>query len=323
MSLVFLRNYRKFTRIYVFIAAVLMLIIVIGSIFIMRNRQTVVVSGSSVHSISIDGHERTYRIYRPESLPTGNVPLVVMLHGALGTGEQAETTYGWDAKAESGKFIVAYPDGANRSWAVSEKCCGPSARNGTNDVAFITQMVSNLSQEMPIDQDRIYATGISNGGMLAYRLACDTDIFAAIAPVAATMLGACPSPNPISVMHIHGALDETVPYGGGPGRRDNGGGGNNPADTNGPPIPELVDAWRRTAECEQPTIAIVGVVTTSTANCPDGRAVNLVTIADAGHQWPGSVQQNQARRFLKLDTPSTALDATDAIWQFFRAHPKS
>src|SRR5689334_15757055 len=80
-----------------------------------------VVAGTTTHTITVDGRRRTFRVYRPAKLPAGTpAPLVVMMHGALGTGAQAEAAYGWDAEADRGNFLVVYPDGLNRSWAVSD-----------------------------------------------------------------------------------------------------------------------------------------------------------------------------------------------------------
>ncbi|MGE5156050.1 MAG: alpha/beta hydrolase family esterase [Betaproteobacteria bacterium] len=274
--------------------------------------------GSSAQAIAVDGRQRTYRIYRPAGLAQP-APLVIMLHGALGSGAQAESSYGWDREADSGHFMVVYPDGYKRTWAVSDGCCGPAAAQHVDDVAFIRAVVARVSAQLPIDRARIYATGISNGGMLAYRLACATTIFAAIAPDSATMLNACPSPAPISVMHVHGTADRTIPYTGGPGRRNNGGTGAYPADTTGPPIPDLINRWRQVDGCAPPASSRHGAITTSVSDCPDGRAVVLVAIAGAGHQWPG--QPGPSGPFAsRLDPPYRGWDATAAVWQFFAAH---
>lgn len=278
--------------------------------------------GTSRQTLEVDGRERTFRLYRPAAVPlTEPVPLVVMLHGALGSGEQAEASYGWNAAADRGGFLVAYPDGLNRAWAVGPECCGAPARDGVDDTGFIIRLVEELTATLPVDPDRVYAAGISNGGMLAYRLACQTGLFAAIAPVAATLLDDCPSPEPLSVIHIHGAADRVVPYGGGPGRQLDIGRGRLPTKVDGPPVPELVERWRTVNRCDPPTRSTDGPVTTSQARCPDGRAVTLITVAGAGHQWPGGTPPGGGR-LLRLDPPSTALDATDTIWRFFQDHPR-
>jgi polyhydroxybutyrate depolymerase len=174
---------------------------------------------------------------------------------------------------------------------------------------------------LALDPSRIYVAGISNGGMLAYRLACDTAIFAAVVAVSTTMLGDCPAPEPISVLHIHGTADETVPYAGGPGRWDGAGREGVPATVDGPAVPDLARRWRQIDRCAAPQTSTEATVTTETASCPGGRAVTLITIAGAGHQWPGS-RQRAAGRLLGLDPPATELDATATGWQFFASHPR-
>jgi polyhydroxybutyrate depolymerase len=266
--------------------------------------------GSSSQTITVDGRARTFHVYRPAALPA-RTPLVVMLHGGFGSGTQAERSYGWDARADTGRFVVAYPDGLNRAWAVGGGCCGEPGSTGVDDVAFIVQVVSTLSRELPVDPARVYATGISNGGLLAYRLACDTKVFAAIGPDSATLLGTCPSPAPVSVVHIHGTADHNIPYGGGQG--------DGVAKIDGPAVPDVVAQWRTVDGCTAPVVSVAGPVSTSVATCPGGRSVELITIDGAGHQWPGSTR-TLAQRLAQTDPPSTALDATDTIWRFFAAH---
>jgi polyhydroxybutyrate depolymerase len=286
---------------------------------------TAVPAGSSAHTLEVNGQERGFRLYRPANLDlSAPVPLVVMLHGSLGTGSQAESSYGWNAEADQGHFVVAYPDGLNRSWAVSPDCCGPPARDDVDDVAFIKQLVDTVAGQLPVNRARVYATGISNGGMLTYRLACDTTIFAAIGPVAATQLGACPSPAPTSVIHIHGTEDQTVPYGGGPGKRANDGTGRNPAKIDGPATPTLLEQWRKIDGCAAPTTTTSGPISTAAATCREGRAVELVTVANAGHQWPGAAGPgSEVQRMLGLDPPAAAPNATATIWRFFNAHSRT
>jgi polyhydroxybutyrate depolymerase len=278
--------------------------------------------GSNAYSTTVGGMTRTYRVYRPKSLPGSGVPLVIVLHGAAGDGRQTETSYGWDGEADSGHFVVVYPDGYKRTWNASSACCGQAASQNIDDVGFIKQLVGTLSRQLPIDANRVYATGISNGGLLVYRLACETTLFAALGPDSTTMINSCPSPAPISIIHIHGTADTTIPYGGGPGKRDNDGTGNIPIKIDGPPIPTLIATWRTTDHCGQSMDTTSGVVTTSIATCPGSRTVELITINGAGHQWPGQPGPGPiASKLLSLDPPSNALNATDVMWKFFAAHP--
>jgi polyhydroxybutyrate depolymerase len=183
-----------------------------------------------------------------------------------------------------------------------------------DDVAYVEQVVADVGAALPVDPARTYATGISEGGMLSYRLACDTALFAAVGPDSATLLGPCPAPRPASVIHIHGTADTRIPYQGGEGK--------GVAHIDGPSVPSLNARWRGIDRCAAPAVTTAGTVTTSTATCPDGRAVELVTIAGAGHQWPGSAPRPLIQKLLGTDPPSTALNATQVIWQFFAAHPR-
>ena len=145
--------------------------------------------GQSTQTIDVGGVSRSFHLYRPPGLSDG-APLVVMLHGGFGTGAQAERSYHWDSEADAGHFLVAYPDGLMRAWNAGS-CCGEPQRTNADDVGFITAMVGAIGQEIPIDRARVYATGMSNGAMMALRLGCQTDTFAAIAPVAGTLETDC------------------------------------------------------------------------------------------------------------------------------------
>ncbi|HEX7834203.1 MAG TPA: PHB depolymerase family esterase [Pseudolysinimonas sp.] len=166
--------------------------------------------GTSLHTLTFDGEPRQYRVYVPRSLDDTVSSLVVMLHGGFGSGEQAELSYGWDRQAETSGLIVAYPEGIGRSWN-GGGCCGPAMKRDIDDVGFIEAMVAEIGSGLEVDPTRVFATGMSNGGIMAYRLACESDLFAAIAPVAATMLIECRPPGPVSVLHIHGGVDGSIP----------------------------------------------------------------------------------------------------------------
>ncbi|MCV7444878.1 polyhydroxybutyrate depolymerase [Mycobacterium paraense] len=250
------------------------------------------VTGTSLHHIQVGGLERSYRLYKPVGVPP-SAPLVVVMHGYSGSGRQVERDYHWDGLADSGKFLVAYPDGLGRAWNVDgETCCGRSGRDGVDDVGFIKAAVADVAKNLGVDPARVYATGMSNGAIMAFTLACTTGLFAAIGPVAGTQLNACRTPHPTSVMHIHGTTDRLVPYGGGPGF----------SVINGPSVPDVNAFWRNVDQCGTPAVTTSGPVTTSTAGCSQGRSVVLVTIAGGGHEWPPFASQ--------------------ALWQFFAAHSR-
>jgi len=250
------------------------------------------VDGASIHTIGVGNQDRVYRLHKPAGL-TRPASLVVVLHGGFGNAEQAERSYGWDQLADSDKFVVVYPDGVKRAWNVNGGgCCGRPAREHIDDIAFISAVVGDVAKHIGIDGARVYATGMSNGGIMAYTLACNTTLFAAVGPVAGTQLDPCRSPHPTSVMAVHGTADPNIPYGGGPGH--------GPAHIDGPAIPELNALWRNIDQCQPPTETTDGPVTTSAASCAQGRGVALVTVADGGHRWPDF--------------------ATAKLWQFFDGH---
>ncbi len=249
------------------------------------------VTGTSTHHINVGGRDRDYLLYKPAAVPT-SAPLVVVMHGYSGSARQAERAYKWDRLADSNMFVVAYPDGLGRAWNVDgENCCGRPGRQGVDDVAFISAAVADIGKNVGIDRSKVYATGMSNGGIMSYTLACTTDIFAAIGPVAGTQLNTCPTPHPTSVIHIHGTADRLVPYGGGQGF----------SVINGPAVPDVNAFWRNVDRCGAPTATTNGPSTTSTVGCADNRGVVLITVDGGGHEWPPF--------------------ATQTLWQFFAAHP--
>ncbi|MGK2882700.1 MAG: alpha/beta hydrolase family esterase [Mycobacterium sp.] len=248
-------------------------------------------TGTTVHTLSFGGVDRSFRVYVPAELDA-SAPLVVVLHGGFGSAQQAQRAYGWDQLADSAKLVVAYPDGLNRAWNSGGGCCGRSARDGVDDVGFISAVIDAIGAGIGVDQERVYATGISNGGMMSYALACNTDRFAAIGPDSATQLATCETPSPTSVLHIHGTADELIRYDGEPGT--------GVARIDGPPIPEVNSFWRTVDRCSEPVTTADGAVSTSNAACADGREVVLMTVDGGGHEWPSF--------------------ATGAIWDFFAAH---
>lgn len=265
-------------------------------------------------SIRTPAGERTYAVHRPQGAPAGPLPLVVVLHGALGSGEQAEKAYGWNALADAHGFLVAYPDGVRRTWNAGGGCCGPAWEQPSDDVGFLDALIADLVGGGRADPRRVYLAGISNGGAMAYRYACEGAApVAAIGVVSGAMSLACDRPRPVSVMAIHGLDDRTIPFAGGAGRRDRA------ASVSWPAMEASLAPFRTANGCGEPASASRDVVETTRWLCAEGREVMLLTIAGAGHQWPGSRPQRRlAARLLDLDPPSNALDATAALWDFFR-----
>ena len=175
---------------------------------------------STLHSISVNGSAiRSYILHVPPSYSSGTaMPLMISLHGHSWTAARFRDTTNLDQIADSKNFIVAYPDGEVNSWNAGN-CCNVT---GTNDVDFLSGLVDSISSKYTIDKSRIWALGHSNGGMMAYRSACElSEKFTAIA-VGGGIFAAfsCSPKKALSVIHIHGSADETLPITGtvwGPG----------------------------------------------------------------------------------------------------------
>ena len=137
--------------------------------------------GDSTQFISFDGLDRSYLLYKPSGLPPA-APLVVVLHG-FGAGPEFSVGRLAGIPADSEKFVVAYPAGIGASWNAGTACCGPASNQQIDDVGFIAQVVRDIGAKVPIDNRRVYVAGMSNGGMMAFTLACNSDVFAAIGAV--------------------------------------------------------------------------------------------------------------------------------------------
>jgi polyhydroxybutyrate depolymerase len=265
-------------------------------------------------TLTFGGIERAYRLYRPAALQRdAAVPLVLVLHGGFGNGAGAEASLHWDQSADAHGFIVLYPDGVSRAWNAGA-CCGQPMQRQIDDTGFLTALVEQTIRDENVDLHRIYATGISNGAMMSYRLACESPLaLAAIGPVAGTLSKPCEHPKPTSVLAIHGLDDRNVPFKGGVGIGVD--------KSSRPPVPDVIAQWRAVDRCGAVSQRDAGTVHDETSSCADGRAVELITIAGAGHQWPGSEPPPPiAVRLLGLEQPSHALDATARLWEFFAAH---
>ncbi len=190
-------------------------------------------SGDEVHTLDFDGLKRSYALHMPAKSPAGELPLVVVLHGGGGSGAGAARMTGFDALADEAGFMVVYPDGTDRpllhamgkpgllTWNAGS-CCGYAQYKNMDDVGFIRAVVADVQKQHAVDAKRIYATGMSNGGMLSYRLACEaSDLFAAIGPVAGIIeIPDCKPVHPVAVIDFQGTDDENVPLNGGIGKKE-------------------------------------------------------------------------------------------------------
>ncbi|CAH2600911.1 conserved protein of unknown function [Rhodovastum atsumiense] len=259
--------------------------------------------------LQIGDRQRSYVLQAPPKA-TGARPLVVALHGWLGTGEGLEEMSGLSEAALRRGFTVAYPDGVWRAWGVS-----PTEAKGIADAAFLKTLVADVAARMPVDPKRIYLVGFSAGGFMAQSLACSGEMkVAGVAVVAsnlfATAASACPHPPAVPFLVIHGTADPMVPYGG----------GETPRGTI-LSIPETLAYWAQANGCAGPftrapaTSAdpVVPVLRESAMNCPAGRAVEALLLEGGGHDWPGTAAWLPS--FI-VGQRSDAVNATGAILDF-------
>ena len=161
-------------------------------------------SNDVVHTLTLGGRQRTYILHLPVPLNAGQaLPLVFDFHGGGGNSQTQLRTSGFNALADEKTFIVVYPDGSGLlgdkllTWN-GGTCCGYAVKQNIDDVAFVRAVLADVASTYKVDLKRVYATGLSNGGIFSYRLACDAaDIFAAIGPVSGTLnLSPCAPKNP-------------------------------------------------------------------------------------------------------------------------------
>lgn len=177
----------------------------------------------------------------PPQLPAqGSRALVVVLHGGGGSASRIadrrnQTALNMNAAADRHGFLVAYLNGSRAmrliganalAWNAGGGCCGLPAKTGVDDVAYISGAVDFLAAQYGVSRDRIFGMGHSNGAMMVQRLLCERGLFAAGVSVSGTLnlqVAACPAARGLSLLAIHGALDENVPINGGAGKGPGGG----------------------------------------------------------------------------------------------------
>lgn len=262
--------------------------------------------------------ERTYYLYVPSKSDKPR-PLVIVLHGGGGSPKNIAETTGFSELAKQKDFMVAYPLGTGRfpTWNAG-KCCGYAERSDIDDVGFIDQMLADIKTKVQVDNTRIYATGMSNGGMMSYRLACErSNVFAAIAPVAGAMNTFTCKPNSRpSILIFHALDDKNVPYeGGAPTEGVRAMASQKPeADTS---VNEALGFWVKNNYCRNfPQQKDEGEVKRLSYYCAENQEVRLNTLKTGGHSWPGG---DKGRIF--GDEPNPNVHATEEIWEFFFRHP--
>jgi len=268
-----------------------------------------------------DFEARTYELFVPESYQEGEaVPLVLVLHGASGSGARSQEWLGFDAVAEAENFIVVYPDGLYNNWDFGAGVPTPDGSIRVDDVGYLTWLMNELAQEYSLDPARVFVAGMSNGALMAYRLACEApDTFKAVAGVAAGVFVVAVQnceDRPIPALFIQGTEDQILPWDGTvlSGQYV----GLSAADS--------LTFWSGLNHCNTQTEAVQQESLPDTdktdastvthivlTDCADDAQVQFYAVVGGGHTWPG-------RPFdvgLELGAVNMDMDATQVIWDWF------
>ena len=266
--------------------------------------------------------KRSYLFHVPQGCaPKKPAPVVLALHGAAMNGPMLVWFSGLNKKADEAGFVVVYPTGTG----IGPFCTwnaggfrGKIADGKPDDVAFIGKLLDDLGTVVSVDEKRIYACGMSNGGMMCYRLAAElSDRIAAIAPVAGTIaIDESKPKRPVPVIHFHGSKDNMVPFEVAKGKT--------PSFMKLKGVENSIQTWVKLNGCEEtPTTDTLSddgdemkVTRRSYGGGKDGSEVVLIVIEDGGHTWPG---QQPPVSF--IGKSATNISANDLMWEFFQRHP--
>lgn len=288
--------------------------------------QTITTPGDYVFSIVLQDIPRYYKVHVPKSYSGSNsVPLLFVFHGGGGDMQiqSKEEFYHQISKSEENGHIAVFPNGYSlypsgkfATWNAGN-CCGEAKKQNIDDIGFVKSILNHLTQKLNIDQSKIYSTGMSNGAMMSYQLACFlTENFTAITAVAGTDNTInCKPTKPISIFHIHAKNDEKVLYFGGAGDSFP----DRTVITDFVSVPKTIAKWVEFNGCF-PKAKIVlkkkGVSCEEYSECKNGVKVRLCVTEDGGHSWPGGKKPS----FLfGGKAPTNVIKANDEMWDFFKS----
>jgi len=274
---------------------------------------TPLVSGTFSRTVMVGDREREYLVHVPPGYRGDRaLPVVLDFHGWAADAHGYAAYTGFDSKADAAGFLSVHPEGTGwfPSWNAGA-CCGSAQRNDVDDVAFVDVLLDDLARVARVDPARVYATGMSNGAMFAYRLACQrSERIAAIAAVAGAIhVEPCHPSRPVPVLHVHGLVDSVAPFHGGSRWW---------SSYHAASVPDVVAEWGARDGCALTPFAVLeqGEVTcTGYPSCAAGAEVELCTVRGGGHTWPGARYEIGA-----LGAATEDLNATDEIWRFFERH---
>lgn len=247
------------------------------------------------------------------------LPVVLNFHGGGGSAQAQAKLSGMNRSANRNNFIVVYPNGTGGLAGVQTfnagTCCGYASDNNISDVAFASAIIDDLIANYRVNRRRIYATGHSNGGMLAYRLACDlSERIAAVASVAGPLgMSDCHPTRPVSILHFHGTADKCAPINGGAGALPGSGVFLSASDS--------VSFWIEQDSCRgelNVTYKNGNATCRSYKTCAGRTEVAACTIVGGGHAWPGGNSYPSA--FLCGGKRTKDISANEEMWKFFKRH---
>ena len=273
-------------------------------------------TSATIDTIISSGEKREYLLYVPKSYDRAKpTPLVINLHTSMSWPSSSMAISQWNQVADEHGFIVAYPEGTGRgpkSWEMT----GRESPADMPDVIFITELIDKLVASYNIDKTRVYASGMSNGGGMAFVLSCTlSNRIAAVGMVSAGLdpeWSWCTDHRPVPVIAFHGTADPVCPYNGGWSKL---GGAAFPS------VPGFMANWSRRNQCGPNPIesAVAADVTRlQYTNCADDADVLLYTVKGEGHQWPGG---KRVPAEWMIGRYSRSIDATKQMWAFFYKHP--
>jgi polyhydroxybutyrate depolymerase len=276
--------------------------------------------------IFVDGVLRDYRLFRPPGMAGKALPTVFMLHGAMGTAVQIEEYVGLTAVAAREGFAIVYPQGIGRGWndaRAGKSRLAPNA-SSADDVKFLKNLTDELIAKGLADPKRIYIGGLSNGGFMAMRMACEApERFAAFAPIIASAplsaATACRPKRPLPVLMINGTNDGLVKFAAPDAARQGSFG-----------AVELAAFWGLHNGCTGFTdeaLPDLDPKDSSTVSarrytgCPVNGSVELLTVAGGGHQPPSrSSVRDYPLLSRMLGVRNHDIDTAETLWAFFKRH---
>jgi polyhydroxybutyrate depolymerase len=278
-------------------------------------------------SIESGGRERSFVVVTPESRQGREaVPTVIALHGGLMNGKSMRRIFGLDPLMESGRFAVVYPDGRKRRWNDGRE---PN-RTSRDDLLFLRDLAAHLVEVGLADPKRLYLVGVSNGGMLTFRVACEMPgVFAAYAAIIANMPADvaedCRRGDGAPMLIINSTDDPVVPWEGGDLGR---------VLPRGEVLstPETVEFWRRRNGCSEKSAMKPlpdkddsdgsTVAAQQFADCRTGSPVVLLSVEGGGHLPPGAkVGEHPVLEHMLGGPANQDISAADIAWKFFRRFP--